>query len=261
MLPILPTDFTGFTITCNFFQFVLKHPRSWDIYVIFLITKDQILKIIIIIKISEPGVDFLSVLPMACMHLEFLTYFQKRQLKKPSSTAICNTCSTRAKKESNQAYSFILVLEWKQFTGPKPTGRDQVSAWGQSRTEHPKTRGEKKKRVRKRRKIWCFSKVILLWPLVSWTVRLPNSTGIRIILQLMKAHLQIKLDNIKTHVTFCLLILLLLFLEQSHSWHEKRRYYCSRKHVTIKCWLEKDCLVLMEPETTLSIINCNYIAS
>lgn len=132
MLPILPTGFTGFTTTCNFFQFVLKHPCSWDIYVIFLITKDQILKIIIIIKISEPGVDFLSVLPMACMHLEFLAYFQKRQLKKPSSAAVCNTSSTRAKKESNQAHSFILVLEWKRFTGPKPTGRDQVSAWGQS---------------------------------------------------------------------------------------------------------------------------------
>jgi len=113
----------------------------------FLITKDRNFKITTI-KISAPGADFLSVLPTACMHLRFLTRFQKRQLKMPSSMATCNTCSTRAKKDSNQALSFVLILKTKQLIRSKPTGGDQVIAWGQSENRASKHQRGKKEQER-----------------------------------------------------------------------------------------------------------------
>lgn len=188
---------------------------------------------------------------LACTWSFSLT-FKRDSWKSPAAQQYATPLQLEQRKRATKLTHSFLFWNGSGSQGPNLQEETRLVPGDSQRTEHPRTRGKKKKKsVRKRRKIWFFSKVILLWPLVSWTVRLLNSTGIQIILQLMKAHLQITLDNIKTHVTFCLLILLLLFLEQSHSWHEKRRYYCSRKHVTIKCWLEKDCLVLMEPETTL----------
>lgn len=139
MFPLLPTHFIGFTTTCNFLQLVLTYACSHDIYVIFLITKDQKLKII---NISEPGEDF--VLPMACMHLRFLTDFQKRQLKMPGNTAPCYSYLTRAKEDSSQALSFILILKRTQLIGSKPTGKYKVSAWGQSGNRASKDQKEKR---------------------------------------------------------------------------------------------------------------------
>lgn len=146
MLPLLPTHFVGFTTTCTFFQLVLIHSCPHKICVIFLITKDQKLKIII--NISESGEDF--VLPMACMHLQFLIDFQKRLLKMPSNTATCYTYLTRAKEDSNQALLFILILKRKQLIGSKPTGKDNVSAWGQSGNRACKDQKEKRNEKEKK---------------------------------------------------------------------------------------------------------------
>lgn len=110
-----------FIATYNYFQFVLKHPCSCDIYIIFLITRDQNLNAIII-EISEHGVYFLSVLTMACMQMQFLTNLQETAENAQRCTT-CDAGSTRA-KNSNQALSFNSCFE-KKSGSPGQTYRNR----------------------------------------------------------------------------------------------------------------------------------------
>lgn len=209
-----------------------------------------------------------SVLTMACMQLQFLTPFQKRQLKMPSSI---HHVMPDQLEQRTATKLFHLFLFWKKGDSPGPNLQEQTRLMPEDsqRTEHPRTR--EKTGVRKRRKIWFLSKVapnICLFFLWLLELRLQNSTPIQTtchgFISQGKFTFKFKLDSIKIGATFGLLILLPLFLEQSHFWNEKRRHRFNRKHVTIKCWLEKDCLVLMETETIIeacSIINCNYAAA
>lgn len=134
---ILPENFMGFITTYNFFKFVLKYPCPCDIYVI-LITKDENLKVIII-KIWEHGVYFLSVLTMACMKLQFLIHFQRRQLKMPSSVHAMPV----QLEQRTATMLFHLFAFWKTWlTWSKPTATDQVNAWGQSENRASKDQRE-----------------------------------------------------------------------------------------------------------------------
>lgn len=84
---------------------------------------------------------------MASMKLQFLTHFQKRQLKMPSSAHVMPV----QLEQRTATTLFHLFIFWKMWlTRSKPTGTDQVNAEGSQRTEHPRTR--EKTGVRKRRK-------------------------------------------------------------------------------------------------------------
>lgn len=81
----------------------------------------------------------------------------------------CDAWSTRA-KNSNQALSFILVLKIRWLTWSKPTGTDQVNAWGQS--ENRASKDQRKNRSEKEKKnlipLQSCSQYLPFFSMTSW---------------------------------------------------------------------------------------------
>lgn len=161
----------------------------------------------------------------------------------------------------------LFLFQKKWLTSPKPTGTDQVNSWGQSENRVSKDQREKRSEKEKKNLVplQSHSHYLLFFSMTDWAEapkQHSHPNHLSWFHQPMKVYLKFKLDNIKIGATFGLPILLPLFLEQSHFWNEKRRHHFSRKQVTIKRWLEKDCLVLTETIIeACSITNCNYAAA